>query len=79
MLVELGAPWKCVLHCIGVGGVTVTINNSNFNDVLNEEVVSLGKELNVVIELAFNLFLLGKTAQLQTQCWLLLSGCTLII
>jgi hypothetical protein len=22
---------------------------------------------------------LGKTAQLQTQCWLLLSGCTLIL
>jgi hypothetical protein len=44
-----------VLHCIR--GVTVTINNSNFNGVFSEDVVPLGKELNVVIELAFNLFL----------------------
>jgi hypothetical protein len=39
-----------VLHCIG--GVKV-----NFNGVRSEEMVSLGKELNVVIELAFNIFL----------------------
>jgi hypothetical protein len=45
-----------VLHCIR--GVTVTIKNSNFNNgVFSEDVVPLGKELNVVIELAFNLFL----------------------
>ena len=40
-----------VLHCIG--GVKV-----NFNGVRSEEMVSLGKELNVVvIELAFSLVL----------------------
>ena len=59
LLVELGAPWKCKRFCIVSEELKLLlIIVISMVYVLSEVVVSLGKELNVVInELAFSLVL----------------------